>query len=257
MVAYARDRGIRVVPEFDMPGHATAWFVGYPEYASAPGPYAIERKFGVFDPGVRSNPGGGLPVSRRLHRRDGAAVSRSLLAHRRRRGQRQAVERQSADPELHAGAQAQGQRRRCRPTSTGGSSRILQTHGKRMIGLGRNPARPTCPRPPWCSRGAAPSTSARRRSRGFSGILSAPYYLDHIESADEHYLADPLPDGDAAHQERAGARVLGGEACMWGEHVTAETIDSRIWPRSAAIAERFWSPARCATCRTCIAASRW
>jgi hexosaminidase len=49
---YAADRGIRVVPEFDLPGHATAWATAYPELASLPGPYRIERSWGIFDPTV-------------------------------------------------------------------------------------------------------------------------------------------------------------------------------------------------------------
>ena len=48
IVEFASHRGIRIVPEFDMPGHTSSWFVGYPEIASAPGPYKIEQKWGGF-----------------------------------------------------------------------------------------------------------------------------------------------------------------------------------------------------------------
>jgi hexosaminidase len=82
IVAYARDRGIRVVPEFDMPGHTSAWFVGYPDLASAPGPFQIERKFGVFDPVMDPTRESHLQISRYVHRRDGRHLPRPLHAYR-------------------------------------------------------------------------------------------------------------------------------------------------------------------------------
>jgi hexosaminidase len=76
--------------------------------------------------------------------------------------------------------------------------------------------------------------------QGFQGILSAGYYLDGMQTSAFHYAVDPLP---AASDLDAGqaARILGGEVCMWGELITPENIDSRVWPRTAAIAERLWS----------------
>jgi hexosaminidase len=77
--------------------------------------------------------------------------------------------------------------------------------------------------------------------RGFACLRSHGYYIDLNLSAGEHYLNDPVPAERGLTSEQ-GKRILGGEATMWSEWVTPETIDSRIWPRTAAIAERFWSP---------------
>ena len=83
---------------------------------------------------------------------------------------------------------------------------------------------------------------AEAARHGFSSILSAGYYLDHMEPASTLYAVDPL-DGDAsALTDEERARILGGEVAMWGEFVSPENVDSRIWPRAAAVAERLWSP---------------
>jgi hexosaminidase len=83
---------------------------------------------------------------------------------------------------------------------------------------------------------------AKAARSGHPVLLSWGYYLDHLDSAGKHYEVDPLggPAKDLTPAE--AARVLGGEACMWTEYTSPETVDSRIWPKTAAIAERLWSP---------------
>jgi hexosaminidase len=75
-----------------------------------------------------------------------------------------------------------------------------------------------------------------------SGILSSGYYLDLMFSAAHHYAVDPLGGAAAGLNAEQKQRVMGGEACEWGEFITPELVDSRIWPRAAVVAERLWSP---------------
>lgn len=239
IVAYARDRGIRVVPEFDMPGHATSWFVGYPEYASAIGPYTIERRFGVFEPAFDPTREEtyqfiesfitemvGLFPDQYWHIGGDEVVGRHwnanprILRFKRERGIK--------DNEALQGYFNQR------------LARILARLQRRMVGWDEI-LHPGLPEGTVVQSWRGTEYLGRAARQGLSGILSAPYYLDHIKPTDEYYLADPLPAGHSLSPEEAG-RVLGGEACMWAEHVNPETVDSRIWPRLAAIAERFWSP---------------
>jgi hexosaminidase len=76
---------------------------------------------------------------------------------------------------------------------------------------------------------------------GYQSLLSNGYYIDLIQPTDFHYRNDPLP-ADLLLNDEQKKKILGGETTMWAEYVSPETVDSRIWPRTAAIAERFWSP---------------
>ena len=119
---------------------------------------------------------------------------------------------------------------------------ILKKYGKKMEGWDEilNPDLPkTIVIQSW--RGQKSLAEAARQ--GFTGILSSGYYLDHMDKAATHYAIDPLAKECADLTDEQKKMVLGGESCMWGEYVSPENIDGRIWPRNAVIAERFWSPA--------------
>src|SRR5438552_386932 len=122
--------------------------------------------------------------------------------------------------------------------------KILQKHHKKMIGW-EEILHPDLPKDAVIHSWRGPASLAEAAKKGYEGILSAGYYIDLIFPASQHYLADPIPPDTTLTAEEA-KRVLGGEATMWAEWVSPETIDSRIWPRNAAIAERLWSPANVA-----------
>jgi len=89
-------------------------------------------------------------------------------------------------------------------------------------------------------RGAESLAAAAKQ--GYRGILSNGYYIDLGWSAARHYAVDPMAGAAANLTPEEKTRILGGEATMWSEYVNWENIDSRIWPRTAANAERYWSP---------------
>jgi hexosaminidase len=239
-IAYARDRGIRVIPEFDMPGHATAWFVGYPELASAPGPYQIERQWGIFDPAMD-------PTREETYQFLDAFIGEMAALfpdeYFHIGGDEVNGKQWDANPRIQDFMHANGIKGNAELQAyfTRRVQALVEKHGKRMIGWDEILSK-DMPHNILVQSWRGQKALADTARQGVGGILSNGYYLDLGYSAAHHYAVDPLGEGAADLREEQKQRVLGGEACMWSEFVTPELLDLRLWPRLAAIAERFWSP---------------
>ncbi len=118
---------------------------------------------------------------------------------------------------------------------------IVSKHGKTMLGWDEI-LRPDLPNSIVIQSWRGPASLAKAANQGYRGLLSSGYYVDLMWSAERHYLTEPMSGAAANLNPEEQKRILGGEACMWAEYVSPENIDSRIWPRTAAIAERLWSP---------------
>jgi len=239
IVSYARDRGIRVVPEFDMPGHTSAWFVGYPDLASAPGPFHIEREFGVFDPVMD-------PTRESTYKfldtfiAEMAAIFPDHFMHIG--GDENNGVEWKANPRIQAFMREHNLQDTAALQNYFNQRllKILEKHGKHMVGWDEI-LTPDLPKDIVVQSWRGFDSLAAGAKNGYNSILSAGYYLNLMSSAADHYLVDPLPQANSLSPEQQ-ARILGGEACMWNEQTTSRDIDSRIWPRAAVIAERLWSP---------------
>jgi hexosaminidase len=240
IIAYAAGRGIRVVPEFDIPGHATSWVVSHPELASIPGPYGIERQWGVFNPVLD-------PTNEATYALLGdflgemASLFPDKFIHIG--GDENNGVQWNANPRIQAFIRERGLKddEGLHAYFNQRVHAILAKSGKRLVGWDEilHPGLPLdCVIDSW--RGTEALAAAA--SQGYDGILSNGYYIDLAYPASDHYLADPDPPSSLQTPSQR-SHILGGEATMWSEWVTPETVDSRIWPRTAAIAERLWSPA--------------
>jgi hexosaminidase len=246
VVRYAAQRGIRVVPEFDLPGHTGALLAAYPRLGSNDSIKAVPTRWGtsqnwaLLDPTRESTYAmldsvltemSGLFPDKYFHiggdENDGRQWRRSprIAAFMQAKG---FVKPGTTVPDKHQ-LQMYFNRRMLV---------IVQKLGKTMVGwdeiLG-----PDLPAPIVIESWRGPKAVAEAVRLGHPALRAHGYYLDLNYPAATHYAADPLqgvPDSLAS-------RVLGGEAAMWTEFADSVIFDSRVWPRAAAVAERLWSPA--------------
>ena len=240
LIDYAADRGIRIVPEFDVPGHSTSWLVGYPELASSPGPFSIGPGWGVFDPAMD-------PTEDRtykfLNTFFGEMAKLFPDAYFHIGGDEVNGKAWDANPKIQQFKREHNlaDNEALQAYFTKRVQEIVHKHHKIMVGWDEI-LHPGIPKDVMIQSWRGQASLAEAAKQGYSGILSAGYYLDLNQPTAEHYAVDPMtgPTADLTPEQKQ--HILGGEACMWSEYVSPETVDSRIWPRTAAIAERLWSP---------------
>jgi len=236
-VAYAHDRGIRIVPEFEMPGHSRSLFAGYPELASGPGPYKVE-------------PGGADavmdPTREETYKfidkfvQEMAALFPDEYFHIG--GDEVNGSQWDANPKIQAFIHSHGMKTNqdLQAYFNQRVQKILNKHRKIMMGWDEV-LHPDLPKTVVVQSWRGQESLATAARQGYSSLLSFGYYLDLMWPASRHYAVDPMSGAAASLNPEEKSRIIGGEACMWGEWITPENIDSRIWPRNAAIAERLWS----------------
>jgi hexosaminidase len=244
VVRYAAQRGIRVVPEFDLPGHAGALLTAYPRLASNDSIKTLPVRWGVLNIALDPTREGTYTML------DSVLTEMSGLfpdKYFHIGGDENDGRQWRHNPRIVAFMQAKGF---VKPGTTTPDKHQLQNYfnrrmlaivqklGKTMVGwdeiLG-----PDLPQPIAIESWRGPKGVLDAVRQRHPALRAHGYYLDLYFTAASHYAADPLqsiPDSLAS-------RVLGGEAAMWSEFADSVLYDSRVWPRAAAVAERLWSPA--------------
>lgn len=244
IVKYANDRGIRVIPEIGVPGHASAFLTAYPELASnKTRANNIERFSGIFNPALDPTIDKTYELLDTLFS-EITPLFPDLYFHI---GGDENEGKDWDESELIQKFMKTHNFKNNHELQTYFNiklQKILNKYGKILMGwdeiMTENMPKSAIIHS-WRGKheGLPQSTLIEAAKKGYKTVLSSGFYIDRMLPASHYYATEPIGDEILTSSERAN--ILGGEATMWSELVTPLNIDSRIWPRTAAIAERFWS----------------
>ncbi|MES2336883.1 MAG: family 20 glycosylhydrolase [Pseudomonadota bacterium] len=253
LVAYATTRGITIVPEIDLPGHATALVAAYPELGILGDTPAVSNNWGIepylFNPGPK-----GIQFVKDVLD-EVMDIFPGTYIHL---GGDEAIKDQwQRSPDVQAQMKALGikDEEALQSWMIDQFGLYLQSKGRRLIG--------------WDEilEGGLPASASIMSWRGEKGGIEAanaghdvvmspggPLYLNHtqtlrsdeppgrydINTLEAVYKYEPLPAGIAP--ERAH-HVLGAQGNLWSEYiVTPYQLQHHAFPRAGALAEISWSP---------------
>ncbi|XP_022826941.1 beta-hexosaminidase subunit beta-like [Spodoptera litura] len=239
IVKYARDRGIRVLPEFDVPGHTRSWGIAYPGILTQCYEYGKVVGLGPMDPTQN--------------------MTYKLIGDLFRE-----VQDLFPDKYFHLGGDEVALNcwrsnpdilnfmARNNMTRTSELHAYFMTKVLRLLGQKSKPivwqevfyngvALPSdAIIQVWKTIGPQDMIAALKANHKV--IYSASWYLDYLSNGwHKLYKVDPRQMIPKRYKELDLNKILGGEACMWGEVVDDRNLISRVWPRSSAVAEKLWS----------------
>lgn len=255
LVQYANLRGIMIYPEFDLPGHSTSWFAGYPELASAPGPYKPGPRFKLNPNMSREERNKAIyealtptfdPTNEEVYKFFDKFIGEMTTIF--------------SSPYLHIGAdENNGKVWENNPQIKDFMSvhgilkaqdlqkyfakrmyEILKKYNKKMIGweeIYNNEIPNDITIQLWGGSGkfGGEHISLDKIQKNSNPvIISTGFYLDLFLPAFVHYNNPNIPTTE-------NLNVFGGEAALWSELIDENTFEGRAWPRAAVIAERLWS----------------
>jgi len=245
IVEYGRQRGVRVIVEFDMPGHAQSWCVGMPSICPSstcltPLNVANNQTFDVISQLLAECTGGtssakgapsGLFPDDFIHL-GGDEVNTDCWS------TTPAIARWLADHNL---------------TADGGYAAFVKRAASIAIAQGRRPVqwsevfdhfKTELPKETVVHVWKDVTNVTEVLAGGYDVLRNVGYdatswYLDNLDVAwAAVYANEPchdVPDG-LCH------KILGGHGEMWGETVDASDLEQTVWPKLASIGEKLWSP---------------
>jgi hexosaminidase len=248
VIQYAKARGVRVVIEFDVPGHSASWGVGMP---------SIVAKCPQYSHNINN-----IPLNPTLDKTWQVLTNlftemASLFPDRyfHTGGDEVVTGCFSNDPSIWSWMQSHGM-------NSGGQ--LYAYFESKLADLMKplnkirivwedvfNAGIPLEASSTLVHVWSNHDTLAAITKKGIKAITSAGWYLGvqvpdranihplFFDTWQDFYNNDPILPGMTQQQI---ALVLGGEAAQWGEQVDSFTVDAISWPRTAAVAERLWSP---------------